>query len=154
MAQPRADYHQSRVPIRECPHHASPTADLSVQPFDHIVCADARPVLAWEVAVGQRFFDAIITDRRGRDLTAPQGFSDVLHAVHGYTCQIHFDECFFHAALTAAIPLDDGGFKGHALESWHMERNVAECCSEVTVIVTAAVALTSLITLVASSLRQ
>ena len=53
MAQPRTDQHQSRVPIRERPHHASPATDLTVQPFDHIVCADTRPMLAWEVAVGQ-----------------------------------------------------------------------------------------------------
>ena len=78
MAQSRTDQHQGRVPIRERPHHTRPAADLSVQPFDHIVCADASPMLTWEVAVGQCFFNTVLTDRRWRDLTAPQSFSDVL----------------------------------------------------------------------------
>ena len=60
MAQSRADQHQSRVPIRECPHHAGPAADLPVQPLDHIVGADARPVLAGKIAVGQRLLDAVL----------------------------------------------------------------------------------------------
>ena len=77
MTQPRTDQQQSRVPVWECPHHASPAANLTVQPFDHIVCADARPVLAGKIAVGQCFFNTVLTDRRGRDLTAPQSFSDV-----------------------------------------------------------------------------
>ena len=77
MAQSRTDQHQGRVPVRECPHHASPAANLTVQPFDHIVCADARPVLAGKIAVGQCFFNTVLTDRRWRDLTAPQSFSDV-----------------------------------------------------------------------------
>ena len=77
MTQPRTDQHQSRVPVWECPHHASPAANLTVQPFDHIVCADARPVLAGKIAVGQCFFNTVLTDRRWRDLTAPQSFSDV-----------------------------------------------------------------------------
>ena len=34
-------------------------------------------MLAWEVAVGQCFFNTVLTDRRWRDLTAPQSFSDV-----------------------------------------------------------------------------
>ena len=95
-----------------------------------------------------------LTDRRGRDLTAPQGFSDVLHATHRYTCQVHLDKRFFYTALSAAIPLDDGSLKGYALEPRHMERDVAGGRGEVAVIVTAAIALTSLTTLVARSLRQ
>ena len=39
--------------------------------------------------------------------------------------QIHLDERLLHAALPAAIPLDDGGLEGHALESGDVERNVA-----------------------------
>ena len=77
MTQPRTDQHQSRVPVRERPHHTRPAANLSVQPFDHIVGADASPMLTWEVAVGQCFFNTVLTDRRWRDLTAPQSFSDV-----------------------------------------------------------------------------
>ena len=61
MAQPRTDQHRSRVTIRERPYHTRPAANLAVQPFNHIVGADASPMLAWEVAVGQRFLDWGIT---------------------------------------------------------------------------------------------
>ena len=56
VAQPRADRHQGGVSVRERPHHTRPAADLAVQPLDHIVGVDARPVFAGKVAVGQRFF--------------------------------------------------------------------------------------------------
>ena len=46
MAQPRADQHQGGISVRERPYHPRPSVDLSVQPLDHVVCADARPVLA------------------------------------------------------------------------------------------------------------
>ena len=46
MAQPRADQHQGGTSVRERPHHAGSAADLTVQPFDHIVGADARPAYA------------------------------------------------------------------------------------------------------------
>ena len=51
MAKPRADQHQGGVAIGECPHHAGSAADLTVQPLDHIVGADARPMLTRKVAV-------------------------------------------------------------------------------------------------------
>ena len=60
MAQPRADQHQGGVAIGECPHHAGPAADLTVQPLDHVVGADARPVLAGKIAVGQRLLNAVL----------------------------------------------------------------------------------------------
>ena len=60
MAKPRADQHQCGVPIRECPHHAASAADLPVQPLDHIVGADACPVLAGKITIGQRFLDAVL----------------------------------------------------------------------------------------------
>ena len=60
MAQPRADQHQGGVPVRERPHHAGSAADLAVQPLDRVVGADARPVLAGKIAVGQRFLDAVL----------------------------------------------------------------------------------------------
>ena len=46
-----------------------------------------------------------------------------------------------HAALPAAIPIDDGRFEGHTLESGHMERDIAGGRGKVPVVVTAAVAL-------------
>ena len=60
MSQPGADQHQGGVPVRERPHHAGAPADLPVQPLDHIVGADACPMFAGEIAVGQRFFNAVL----------------------------------------------------------------------------------------------
>ena len=60
VAQPRADQHQDGIAVRERPHHAGSAADLTVQPLDHIVGADARPVFAGEIAVGQRLLDAVL----------------------------------------------------------------------------------------------
>ena len=51
MAQPRTDQHQGGVAVRECPYHSRPSADLTVQPLDHVVGADARPMLAGKIAV-------------------------------------------------------------------------------------------------------
>ena len=56
--QPGANRHQGGVPVREYPHHTRPSADLTVQPLDHMVGTDARPVLAGEIAVGQRLLHA------------------------------------------------------------------------------------------------
>ena len=52
MAKPRADQHQGEIPVGERLYHAGcATADLAVQPFDHVVGADARPVFAGKVSV-------------------------------------------------------------------------------------------------------
>ena len=59
MAQPRADQHQGGIAVRERPHHACSAADLAVQPLDHVVGADVRPMLTGEIAVGQRLLDAV-----------------------------------------------------------------------------------------------
>ena len=88
----------------------------------------------------------------GRNLAAPQGLGDVLHTAHGNACQVHLDESLLHAALPAAIPLDDGSLEGYALEPRHVERNVAGGRGEIPVIVTAAIALTGLAALVARRL--
>ena len=52
------DQHQSGVAVRERSHHAGSAADLTVQPFDHVVGADARLMLTGEIAVGQRLLNA------------------------------------------------------------------------------------------------
>ena len=39
-----ADQHQRRIAIRETTDNACPTSNLLVQPFNHVVGADARPV--------------------------------------------------------------------------------------------------------------
>ena len=72
----------------------------------------------------------------------------------GNACQIHLDERLLYAALPAAIPFDDGSLEGHALELWHVERDVTGGRGEVAVIVAAEVALTGLAALVAGSLCQ
>ena len=46
-------------------------------------------------------------------------------------CQMHLNERLLHAALPAAIPLDDGSLEGHALEPGDVERNVAGSGSKV-----------------------
>ena len=60
MAQPRADQHQGGVAIGKRPHHAGSAADLTVQPLDHVVGADARPMLTGKIAVGQRLLNAVL----------------------------------------------------------------------------------------------
>ena len=60
MAEPGADQHQGGISVRECPYHPRSSADLPVQSLDHVVGADAGPVFAWEIAVGQRLLDAVL----------------------------------------------------------------------------------------------
>ena len=60
MAEPGADQHQGGISVRERPHHARPSADLPVQPLDHVVGTDARPVFAGKIAVGQRLLNAVL----------------------------------------------------------------------------------------------
>ena len=49
MAQPGTDQHEGRVTVREGPHHTGASADLPVQPLNHIVGADPGPVLIGEI---------------------------------------------------------------------------------------------------------
>ena len=51
MAKAGTDQHQGGVAVRECPHHPRPSADLTVQPLDHVVGTDAGPVFAGKIAV-------------------------------------------------------------------------------------------------------
>ena len=60
MAQPGTDQHEGRVAIREATYHTGAAADLPVQPFKDIVGADTGPVLTGKIAVGQRFFNAVL----------------------------------------------------------------------------------------------
>ena len=62
---PQCSTTAARVEVRNLgrntqPHHAGSAADLTIQPLDHIVGADACPVLAGEVAVGQRLLNAVL----------------------------------------------------------------------------------------------
>ena len=51
VAKSGTDQHQGGVAIGKCPHHAGPAADLAVQPLDHVVGADACPMLAGKVTI-------------------------------------------------------------------------------------------------------
>ena len=95
-----------------------------------------------------------LTDGGRRHLAAPQGLGNILHAPDGYACQIHLNESFFHAAFTAAIPLNDSGFKRNALEFGNLEGNISGSSGEVAVIVAATVTLALLVALIPSRLSQ
>ena len=58
---PRGEVGRRPASRRSCRQEMSPprrAADLPVQPLNHIVGTDARPMLAGEVTVGQRFLHA------------------------------------------------------------------------------------------------
>ena len=59
MAQAGADEQQGRVAIREGTHNSGAPADFAVEAFHDVVRADPRPVLGWEIAVGQRLLNAV-----------------------------------------------------------------------------------------------
>lgn len=60
MAQPGADQHQGGVAIGECPHHTGAPADLTVQPLDHVISADAGPMFVGKVTIGQCLLNAVL----------------------------------------------------------------------------------------------
>ena len=60
MTQPRADQHESGVPVRESSRHTRPVTDTPVQALDCIVGSDTRPVLTGEIAVGQWLLNAVL----------------------------------------------------------------------------------------------
>ena len=65
MAQPGTDQHQGRITVRETVYHPSAAADLPVQPFNDIIGTDAGPMFTGEIAVSQRFLNAILHLLRG-----------------------------------------------------------------------------------------
>ena len=60
MAEPRADQHQGGVAVRERPYHTGAPTNLTVQPLDHVVGADVRPVFAGKVTIGQCLLNAVL----------------------------------------------------------------------------------------------
>ena len=68
MSQSGTDQHQGRVSVRERPHHTGPAADLSVQPFNHIVGADPCPMLIGEITEGGQRHRKRGENRGDRDL--------------------------------------------------------------------------------------
>ena len=49
-----------RSAVRERSHHAGSAADLPIQPLNHVVGTDARPMLAGKIAVDQSFLNAVL----------------------------------------------------------------------------------------------
>lgn len=64
VAESSIDQRQDRVPVQECPNHASPAADLTVQWLNHVVGADMRPVFAGKVTVGQCLLNTIFFGKK------------------------------------------------------------------------------------------
>ena len=60
MVQPDANQHEGRVAVREGSLHTDPSANLPVQPFNHIVGENPGPVLAGKITVGQRFLNTVL----------------------------------------------------------------------------------------------
>ena len=60
MVNPGAGRHRGGVAVWECPYRAGPAADLSIQLINHVISADAGPVLAGKIAVGQRLLNAVL----------------------------------------------------------------------------------------------
>ena len=57
-------------------------------------------------------------------------------------------------ALRAAIALDDRCFEGHALQARHMQRDVSGGRDEIPIVMSAAISLPGLVSLVARHLRH
>ena len=92
MAKPGADQHQSRIAVRERSHHAGSAADLPIQPFNHVVGTDARPMLAGKIAVGQRFLNAVLLQLHGAQFGNDRFslLAGCLFALPGVDCLEHF----------------------------------------------------------------
>src|SRR5699024_6284682 len=91
---------------------------------------------------------------RSGHLAAPKGFRNVFYPAYGYTCQVHLDEGFLHAALPAAVALNNGGLEGNSFQPGHMKGHVPGGGSQLSVIVAASITLTGLAALIPGSLGQ
>lgn len=60
MTQSGTDQHQRRVAIGEAAYYSRPSAYFPVQPLNHIVRPNPRPMLAWKIAEGQCFLYAVL----------------------------------------------------------------------------------------------
>ena len=66
-----------------------------------------------------------LTDGGWGHLAAQRGLGNVPYPAHRNTGKVHLNEGFLDAALTAAVPLNNGGLEEHALGLRHMEHNIA-----------------------------
>ena len=98
------------------------TASITVQIDPIHIDIRITPVLQRTVApifdVDIGFFGQL-TNGGWRNFAVPQGFCDVLHAPHRYFGKVHLNKSFFHAALTASIPLNNSSLKRNAFEFGH-----------------------------------
>src|SRR6185436_15054507 len=83
-------------------------------------------MLAFDASVPPRFdlgVDLLVEvgHRARAHPRAPQSFSDVLHASHRDSRQIHLDQCLLHRALPAAVPLNDRSLEGLTPQLWNLE---------------------------------
>ena len=60
MAQSGAYQHEGRVAIWETAHHSGTAANLPIQSLNDVVGADTSPIFFRKIAVGKRFFNAIL----------------------------------------------------------------------------------------------
>ena len=60
MAQLGTDQHKGRITVCDASDHAGSESDFPVQPFNHIIGADASPVFTGKIAVVRRFLNAIL----------------------------------------------------------------------------------------------
>ena len=60
MAQSGAYQHEGRIAIQKTTHHSGTSANLPVQSLNNVVGADASPMFCRKIAVGKRFFSAIL----------------------------------------------------------------------------------------------
>ena len=86
--------------------------------------------------------------------TAPQGLSNVFYAAYGNTGKVHLNEGLLHAAFPPTVPLNNSRLKGDPFEFGYLESDIPGSGSEIAVVMTAAVALALLVTLVPGSLGQ
>ena len=95
-----------------------------------------------------------LADGGRRHLASPQSLGNILYAPDRHACQVHLNEGFLHAALPAAIPLNDGGLEGDPFELGYLEGNIPGSGGKIAAVVAAAVSLALLITLVPGRLGQ
>lgn len=87
-----------------------------------------------------------------RHFVALQCLGDSIHPAYHDTGKVDFDERPLHAALPAAIPLDDGRLKRNAHEAGHMERDISGGDSKVAVVMVTTIAPACLVAFVADRL--
>lgn len=80
-----------------------------------------------------------VGDRAGGDAGAPEDLAYVPDAPCGDVGQVHFDDGLLHAGLAPFVAIDDGGGEPHPLELGHLERDLARCGGEASLVVSRSV---------------